>query len=109
MDRYDQGSLEPTTPTRIGSGSFATVYASPGRAIVFKVAHLQEHAAQIEDEFHSLQSVYVLCNPGSIFAAPGALACYDPQTQNLLFSPASPQTLNLNTLSPTFIVDEQRK
>ncbi|KAF8903877.1 hypothetical protein CPB84DRAFT_1773605 [Gymnopilus junonius] len=86
----NDSSLEVTIPVRIGSGSFATVFASPGRPLVFKVAHVVENTPQVEKEFNSLHSVYNLCNSDSIFAIPRALAFYDPQTENLLFFPPSP-------------------
>ncbi|PIL29526.1 hypothetical protein GSI_08334 [Ganoderma sinense ZZ0214-1] len=86
----DSVSQEVTTPVRIGSGSFATVFASPGRSIVVKLAHLADHTSQVEKEFNSLHSVYTLCNSDSIFAIPRALAFYDPLTKNILFFPPSP-------------------
>ncbi|KAL7278751.1 hypothetical protein ACG7TL_007756 [Trametes sanguinea] len=86
----DEDSLEPTSPVRIGAGSFATIYAVPGRSIVLKVAHSQDHAAQVKAEYENLHSIYTRCNSDSLFAIPRALAFYDPQVQELLFYPPSP-------------------
>ena len=86
----DSVTQEVTTPVRIGAGSFATVFASPGRSIVIKVAHLVDSTSQVEKEFNSLHSVYTLCNSDSIFAIPRALAFYDPLTKNILFFPPAP-------------------
>jgi hypothetical protein len=85
-----ESSLETTIPTRIGAGSFATIYASPGRAAAFKVVHAQEHADQIEKEFNALHELYNQCNSNSIFAIPRAMAFYNPGTGKLLFFPPSP-------------------
>ncbi|EIW65102.1 uncharacterized protein TRAVEDRAFT_111798 [Trametes versicolor FP-101664 SS1] len=83
-------SLEPTIPSRIGAGSFATVFAAPGHPVVFKVVHVQEHAAQILAEYEVLHCVYGLRNSDSIFALPRALAFYDPETDDLRYHPPSP-------------------
>ncbi|TFY74431.1 hypothetical protein EWM64_g9581, partial [Hericium alpestre] len=83
-------SLESTIPIRIGAGSFATIFSSPGRSIVFKVAHSQLDSATVREEFNSLHSVYTLCNSDSIFAIPRAFAFYDPQTREIFSFPASP-------------------
>ena len=89
-----EGSQEPTTPTRIGAGSFATVYASPGRPIAIKVAHAPDHAAQVEWEFTSLQAVLAATHnkPDALFMVPRPLAYYDPQTDTLLFPPSVQHT-----------------
>ena len=81
-------SQEPTLPARIGAGSFATVFNSPGRAIAIKVAHEVDHAAQVEWEFTSLQAVLAETqnDPNMLFMLPRPLAFYDPQSQKLLFS-----------------------
>ena len=85
-------SQEPTIPARIGSGSFATVFNSPGRAIATKVAHKADHAAQVEWEFTSLQAVLAETknDPEMLFMLPRPLAFYDPRSQRLLF----PQSTN---------------
>ncbi|KAI0653716.1 hypothetical protein C8Q70DRAFT_927108 [Cubamyces menziesii] len=84
-------SLEATVPVRIGAGSFATIYALPGRAIVSKVVHLQDHLAQIKHEYETLHNIHgTLCNTDSIFAIPRALAFFDPSAQELLYHPPSP-------------------
>ena len=85
-------SEEPTVPARIGAGSFATVFNSPGRAIATKVAHQVDHAAQVEWEFTSLQAVLAETknDPNMLFMLPRPLAFYDPQSQRLLF----PQSAN---------------
>ncbi|KAM5545179.1 hypothetical protein V8D89_001290 [Ganoderma adspersum] len=82
-----ESSQEPTTPTRIGAGSFATVFASPGRPLAIKVAHAPDHTAQVEWEFTSLQAVLTATenNTYAFFMVPRPLAFYDPQTQKLLF------------------------
>ncbi|KAI1781599.1 hypothetical protein LXA43DRAFT_908313 [Ganoderma leucocontextum] len=84
-----EGSQEPTTPTRIGAGSFATVFASPGRPIAIKVAHAPDHAAQVEWEFSSLQALHATTQNDldALFVVPRPLAYYDPLTQKLLESP----------------------
>ena len=84
-----EGSQEPTTPSRIGAGSFAAVYASPGRPIAIKVAHSPDDTAQVEWEFASLQAVLAATQnkPDAFFMVPRPLACYDPQTERLLFPP----------------------
>ncbi|TBU27630.1 hypothetical protein BD311DRAFT_373645 [Dichomitus squalens] len=58
-----EGFLEPTTPSRIGAGSFASVFAPPGRALVIKVVHVPgpAHAAHIEHEYHALHAVDARC------------------------------------------------
>ncbi|KAI1784384.1 hypothetical protein LXA43DRAFT_1123527 [Ganoderma leucocontextum] len=86
-----EGSQEPTTPTRIGAGSFATVFASRGRPIAIKVAHAPDHAAQVEWEFSSLQALHAATQnvPDALFVVPRPLAYYDPQTQKLLFPPTN--------------------
>ena len=84
-------SLEATVPVRIGAGSFATIYALPGRAIVSKVVHLQDHLAQIKHEYETLHNIHgTLCNADSIFVIPRALAFFDPSAQELLYHPPSP-------------------
>ncbi|KAI1784387.1 hypothetical protein LXA43DRAFT_901731, partial [Ganoderma leucocontextum] len=95
-------SQEPTTPTRIGASSFATVFASPGRPIAIKVAH-PDHAAQVEWEFSSLQALHAATQnvPDALFVVPRPLAYYDPQTQKLLF----PQPLRIRVhFYPTRVV-----
>ena len=84
-----EGSQEPTTPSRIGAGSFAAVYASPGRPIAIKVAHSPDDAAQVEWEFASLQAVLATTQnkPDALFMVPRPLAYYGPQTERLLFPP----------------------
>ncbi|TBU40607.1 hypothetical protein BD309DRAFT_967057 [Dichomitus squalens] len=76
-----EGFLEPTTPSRIGAGSFASVFAPPGRALVIKVVHVPgpAHAAHIEHEYHALHAVDARCGPDALFALPRALAFYDPR------------------------------
>ncbi|KAI0349356.1 hypothetical protein OH77DRAFT_1440469 [Trametes cingulata] len=78
-----EGSTETTIPPRIGAGSFAAVYASPGRAIAIKVVHSQEEAAQIRAEYEILHAIHTQCDADSFFAIPRALAFYDPQTHEL--------------------------
>ncbi|KAI0329470.1 hypothetical protein GY45DRAFT_1324905 [Cubamyces sp. BRFM 1775] len=105
----ESDSLEATVPVRIGAGSFATIYALPGRAVVFKVAHLQDHLAQIKHEYETLHNIYTLCNSDSIFAIPRALAFFDPSTQELLFHPPSPHQGRLrqarSPFNTTFFAD----
>ncbi|KAI9065022.1 hypothetical protein FKP32DRAFT_1590975 [Trametes sanguinea] len=83
----DESSLEPTRPLRIGAGSFASIYAIPGRSIVCKVVHVQEQAAQIKAEYDILHDVHTRCRERSPFVVPRALACFDPHTRELLFRP----------------------
>lgn len=90
MSGFSVDSLEPTIPSRIGTGSFATVFAAPAYPVVFKVVHVQEHTAQILAEYEVLDCVYGLCNSDSIFALPRALAFYDPETDDLRYHPPSP-------------------
>jgi hypothetical protein len=90
MTTSSEGSLETTTPTRIGAGSFAIICSSPGRPVVFEVAHVVDHTVEVEREFDGLHTVYTQCNFESIFDIPRALAFYNPQTQNLRFFPLSP-------------------
>ena len=94
VDAFPQDpSQEPTTPTRLGSGSFATVYSFPGRAIVAKVIHVEENAAEIEAEFHALHRIHAKCSSDtSIFTIPRAHAFYNPQTQVVDFYPPPPHT-----------------
>ena len=81
------GSLEPTIPPRIGAGSFAAIYAPPGRPIVFKVPHAPEDAPVVRREFNSLHVLYTECNTDPFFALPRPLAFYDPATNDVLFFP----------------------
>ncbi|PIL32973.1 hypothetical protein GSI_05091 [Ganoderma sinense ZZ0214-1] len=84
-----ENSQEPTIPTRIGAGSFAAVFASPGRTIAIKVAHAPDHTAQVEWEFTSLQAVLAATqnDNDALFIVPRPLAFYDPQSQRLVFPP----------------------
>ncbi|OJT08508.1 hypothetical protein TRAPUB_582 [Trametes pubescens] len=90
MSGSSADSLEPTSPSRIGAGSLATVFAAPGHPVVFKVVHVPEHSAQILAEYEVLHSVCSLCNSDSIFAIPRALAFYDPETDDLRSHPPLP-------------------
>ncbi|KAJ7778718.1 hypothetical protein DFH07DRAFT_865453 [Mycena maculata] len=80
----DPGSLEALVPIRIGAGSFATIYATPG------LVQAQKHASQIEKEFEALHVLYNRCNSNSIFAIPRTLAFYNPENNQLRFFPPSP-------------------
>lgn len=91
MSGFSADSLERTNPSRIGAGSFATVFAAPGHPVVFKVVHAQEHTAQILAEYEVLHCVHGLCNADSIFALPRALAFYDPETDDLRYHPPEPK------------------
>lgn len=91
MSGFSADSLEPTVPSRIGAGSFATVFAAPGYPVAFKVVHVQEHTAQILAEYEALYLVYRLCHSDTVFAIPRALAFYDPETDDLRYHPPSPK------------------
>ncbi|KAI9059095.1 hypothetical protein FKP32DRAFT_1688223 [Trametes sanguinea] len=104
----DQSSLEPTRPLRIGAGSFASIYAIPGRAVVCKVIHVQEQVAQIKAEYDILHDIHTQSNEQSLFVVPRALAFFDPRTHELLFRPLSRRRSvppRARAFDPTFFAD----
>jgi len=83
-------SEEPSTPTRIGAGSFATVYSVRGKPFVFKVIHHPQRAEELRVEFHTLHTLCQTCDSTTLFAIPRALAYYNPATHDFIHFPVSP-------------------
>lgn len=71
---------ERCEPTRIGAGSFATVFVIRGGPEAFKeVARATaEDTATLRQEFDFLEDIYRKCNGDSFFAIPRGLAFNDP-------------------------------
>lgn len=93
-------SFESATPTRIGAGSFATVFSVRGQPFVYKVIHHSQRADELRAEITALHCLYLRCNSTSMFAIPRAFAYHNPDTGELVQFPPSPLIGGLRELRP---------
>lgn len=86
-----QAQDEPVAAaTRLGSGSFATVFVLRGGRLAHKVVTHHDRSKELRSEYDALEVIYQKCNSDSFFCVPRAIAFYDPATKVLISNLPSP-------------------